>query len=254
MMRFIASLLTCITLFSSPLLAVSTPTCYDTDAKVMLQLNGADASTTITDSSATAGTWTAVGNAQIDTAQSKFGGASGLSDGTGDKMNTPDNVVYDASGDFTIEVWVRFNSVATAVLWEIGSYAGANGAGCLYSNGGPRLDCYVNGTALGTVGERAWSPSTGVWYHIVVMRSGSSVYLFIDGTLKSTTTESASITPADKISLFDSNTNDADLNGWLDSFRYVVGTAVYSTSGFTSPSAEFTACSVAKRRILTTVG
>ena len=252
--RFIASLLTCITLFTSPLFAVSTSSCYDTDTKAMLQFEGSDASTAFTDDSATANTFTAVGNAQIDTAQFKFGSASGLSDGTGDKINTPDNSAFDATGDFTVEVWVRFNSVATAIIWELGSYIGANSAGCIYSHGGPRLDCYVNGTALGTLGERSWSPSAGTWYHLVVMRSGSSVYVFIDGTLKSTTTESTSITPSNKLSLFDSNANDGAFNGWFDSFRYVVGTAVYSTSGFTSPSSPFTACAVAKRRILTTVG
>ncbi len=55
-------------------------------------MNGADGSTTFTDS-ATGGshTWTAYGNAQIDTAQNKFGGASGLFDGSGDYIDTPDS-------------------------------------------------------------------------------------------------------------------------------------------------------------------
>jgi Bacterial regulatory proteins, tetR family len=54
--------------------------------KVLLHFDGADGSTTITDnnSGGAAHAWTANGNAQIDTAQSKLGGASCLFDGTGD--------------------------------------------------------------------------------------------------------------------------------------------------------------------------
>src|SRR5258708_4302625 len=58
----------------------------DSFTKVLLPYNGADASTTFTDtnSGGSAHTWRAAGNGQIDTADSKFGGASGLFDGTGD--------------------------------------------------------------------------------------------------------------------------------------------------------------------------
>lgn len=48
----------------------------DTFTKLCAHLDGADGSTTFTDSSAGAHTITAHGNVQIDTAQSVFGGAS----------------------------------------------------------------------------------------------------------------------------------------------------------------------------------
>jgi len=72
-------------------------------------------------------TVTAYGNAQIDTAQSKFGGASGLFDGAGDYLSTPDSEDWNfGSGDFTIDFWVRFNSLP-----------GVGAQRCLYSQ---RLD------------------------------------------------------------------------------------------------------------------
>jgi hypothetical protein len=49
---------------------------------LLLHGDGTNGSTTITDNSPTPKTVTAVGNAQISTAQSKFGGASILFDGT----------------------------------------------------------------------------------------------------------------------------------------------------------------------------
>ena len=55
---------------------------------------------------------TAVNQAQIDTAQSKFGGASGLFDGTGDYLSSADSADWAfGSGDFTIDFWLRFATV-----------------------------------------------------------------------------------------------------------------------------------------------
>jgi len=48
-------------------------------------------STTFTDSSLSPKTITRYGNAQIDTAQSVFGGAAGLFDGSGDYLTIPDS-------------------------------------------------------------------------------------------------------------------------------------------------------------------
>jgi hypothetical protein len=50
----------------------------DSNTKLLLHMNGVDGSTTFTDSETTPKTVTVVGSTQIDTAQSKFGGASGL--------------------------------------------------------------------------------------------------------------------------------------------------------------------------------
>ena len=56
----------------------------DANTDLYLRMNGIDASTTFSDEGTSGHTVTANGDAQIDTAQDKFGGASGLFDGTGD--------------------------------------------------------------------------------------------------------------------------------------------------------------------------
>ena len=63
---------------------------------------------------ATGHTVTASGNAQIDTAQFKFGASSGLFDGNGDFLTTPDHADW-VLGDlpFTIEGFVRFAGLNT---------------------------------------------------------------------------------------------------------------------------------------------
>src|SRR6185295_1209299 len=56
---------------------------------------------------------TFVGNAQLDTAQKKWGTASLLLDGTGDRVTTPNHAsLLFGSSDFTLETWVRFASLA----------------------------------------------------------------------------------------------------------------------------------------------
>ena len=81
----------------------------DSYTKVLLHMNGTDASTTFTDESGK--TWTANGNAQIDTASYKFATGSGLFDGGGDYIDTPDNADFNfGSGDFTIDLQMRRNS------------------------------------------------------------------------------------------------------------------------------------------------
>jgi hypothetical protein len=86
----------------------------DTFTKALLHFDGAKFTTAIVDSNAGGSphVWTAVGNAQIDTLQSVFGGASLLLDGTGDYVTTPAHADFNlGSGDFTIEG--RFRCIST---------------------------------------------------------------------------------------------------------------------------------------------
>lgn len=81
----------------------------DTYTKLLLHCDGTDGSTTFSDNGVTGHTVTANGNAQIDTAQSKFGNASGLFDGTGDYLTIPDHADWNfGTGNFTIDAWIRF--------------------------------------------------------------------------------------------------------------------------------------------------
>lgn len=83
-------------------------TSLDAPTVLLLSMNGNDASTTFTDSSATPHSMTANGNAQIDTSTKKFGSGSGLFDGTGDSISTPDSVDFNLSAsDGGIDTWVR---------------------------------------------------------------------------------------------------------------------------------------------------
>jgi hypothetical protein len=123
-----------------------------------------------------------VGNAQISTTQSKWGGSSIYVDGTGDRLfnGISSPLLNLSSGDWTIESWVYFNAVGTyAYVLNIAT-APANPSGLVFGiNNSSRI--YIgNGAVLGTNGNTTLS--TGQWYYLAAVKSGSNVTLYVNGT------------------------------------------------------------------------
>jgi len=215
-------------------------------------MDGADASTTFTDSESTPKTVTVNGNAQIDTAQSKFGGASGLFDGTGDYLSLADSADWDLSGDFFISGWWKSNargnylglvdsltsSAGTTVYtgWSLGwGYIDATNQPATfvhYPGSGTSSDLYVAGTT---------DVNDGVQHYIEISRSGNSWYLFLDGVQQGTTqTLSGSPVGGSGLTIGRKWTdlNQDYNNGWIDEVIFVKGTAGH-TSNYTPPTAAW---------------
>lgn len=221
------------------------------DVTALLHFDGSDGSTTFTDNSVIAATYTANGNAQIDTADFKFGGASGLFDGTGDYLSASYVTAnYDWwVEDYTIEMWVKTASSWSSWAYNLGAgdhpVAVGNGTHNNTTNfwsfgpttaGTVRL-YYFNGAAqFGAVS--AGSLSTGAWHHIAMTVSGTTIRIFLNGALNfsgsiSGTPQSSAGTP-----LTIGQKNNRSLAGWIDDLRITKGVARY-TANFTPPSAAF---------------
>ena len=115
---------------------------------LLLHFDGADGSTTFTDSSLTPKTFTANGDAQIDTADSKFSGASGLFDGTDDYITTPDSADFVlGSEDFTIDLWFNCNAPSGAIR----HLAGQNGPTSSAANTSFHIQRTVGDNRLGQI-------------------------------------------------------------------------------------------------------
>lgn len=180
----------------------------------------------------------AVGNAQIDTAQSKFGGASALFDGTGDALIVENNSSFAyGTNDFTIEFWLRRNTTGTgAIIFDQRPTGTLGTQPCLYFVSDGTLYYYTN------AGNRITGPvlTNNIWYHIALSRSGTSTKLFVDGTqVGSTYTDSTNYTAPStlKIGGDQYDTNGGHFNGWIDEFR-ISNTARY-TSNFTPATTPF---------------
>lgn len=215
----------------------------------LLHMDGDDGATVIQDHAPVGSpsrVWTASNQAQIDTAQSQFGGASLLLDGTGDFVSTPDHAALELAGnDFTLELWGRTttvtgNHVLCAKQTNAGSFSGfdllivGNSAQFFATSAGASWDI-ASGRVLGTV-------ATNTWYHFAVCRSGNTWAAFLDGVQGSTWTSAAAIQNNGNAlcvgALPDASTG---WNGWIDDFRLTIGVNRYigSPTNFTRPSAAF---------------
>ena len=202
----------------------------DSFTKLLLHMDGSDASTTFTDDGDTGHTVTAIGNAQIDTAESVFGGASGLFDGTGDYLTVPDSDDWNfADGDFTIDLRVRFNSVA-GQFGHLASQFVDNNDQWKFLADGTDLIFQVRSGGVAIINIiRAWIPVVDTWYYVVLVRTGDDFKFFIDGVQLGTTATDSSTFPDYSAVLQVGKSQDGELNGWIDEFRISKGVARFTT-------------------------
>jgi len=216
----------------------------DSFTKLLLHCNGADTSTSFPDSSFSAHSVTANGNAQVDTAESQFGGASALFDGSGDFLEVPDNADWAfGTGDWTIDFWVRFNSVSGfQFLYHQGT---TNDRLTFFKDPTNAIQFVstVGGTNIANFETPASVVTTNVWYHIALVRSGNDQFIFIDGVSQSltiTTDPDSSTDYPDLSQTLQIGRNEFGnfLNGWVDEYRVSKGIARF-TSNFTPPTQEY---------------
>ncbi|MFA5167830.1 MAG: LamG domain-containing protein [Candidatus Omnitrophota bacterium] len=216
------------------------PNGIDDYTKLALHMNGSDGATAFTDSSSSNNSVTANGNAQMDTAASKFSGASGLFDGSGDYLSVPSSTDFNfGTGDFTIDFWVRFNTLASTYFVSRNSGSDTNSFGILYN--GTNLVFYTQGSVI--AGGGAWSATVNTWYHIAAVRSGTSARLYVNGVqLGDTRTNSTNISSSQPVVVGATRLVGGSilyqLNGWLDEVRISKGIARW-TSNFTPPVSEY---------------
>jgi RHS repeat-associated protein len=204
----------------------------------MLHMNGTDASTTFADQ--TGKVWTANGNSQMDTAQSKFDGASVLFDGTDDYLTGVDHADFDFPADFTIDFWFRLNTTGIIQTLYDARPNGVNGMyPVVYVNSNNTLRFHAN-SADRITGTTALS--SGTWYHGALVRSGTNTKLFLNGIQEGPTYSDSNsyINGASRPTIGGNGNSPAnyELNGWMDELRISKGIARW-TSNFTPPAAPY---------------
>jgi hypothetical protein len=192
--------------------------------------------------SATGKTITPYGNAVISATQSKFGGCSAYFDGSGDYLIIPFSADFNfGSADFAIEAWVYQNTQAdwrtivsknptdTSGVWRL--IIGASG----YLSFG-----YLNASTWTSVNAAGAVPIS-TWTHVAVTRQGSSLRLFVNGSLSSINASATLSIPDLSNNLYVGEvetTNTWQFNGYIEDLRITKGIARYTTN-FTPPNAAF---------------
>lgn len=234
---------------------------YDRNTLILLPFTGADGQTrNILDSSLYAHTVIVQGNAQLDTAQYKYGSSSLLLDGSGDGIYVPQHSKFQFGyNDFTIETWVRLNTdVSTGVAdarWicasgRLENYLGTWCYGYGYNVGwgaGKRMNFTVRDWAgtYSTANSDALTLTTGVWYHMACVRKDGVIKFYLDGTCVNGAGTARAELLFDKGYGIDrwvtigargnlSNACFECQNGWMQDFR--LSTVARYTTDFTPPT------------------
>lgn len=205
----------------------------------LLHFDGADGSTTFTDQ--TGKVWTPSGNAQIDTAHSKFGGAAGLFDGAGDYISTPSHADFNfGAGDFTVEGWARTNGAIAATSCFVGQWLAGDykfTVGCATSGRAYFSLSESGGSGTELVSANGAIP-TSTWFHFAGVRSGSTHTMYVNGVSVATGAISGALFSSTSTIRIGSNGDNQAFNGHVDEVRITKGIARY-TGNFTPPSAPF---------------
>lgn len=215
---------------------------WDSYTKLMLHCDGADASTTFTDS-ATAKAVTANGNAQIDTAQYKFNGASGLFDGTGDYLSLADSADFTWNGDFTVDFQARFNTNTNGkvIFGHANNTFGTNENFEIIANVlADTLTVYCGAATDLTIYNITLDIDT--WYHIAVVRTSGVIKVFVNGSQIGADWANTRTPNSGAGGVYIGTDFNAVnfMSGWLEEFRISKGIARW-TANFTPPTSAYAA-------------
>lgn len=190
-----------------------------------LHMNGTNGSTTFTDVSGN--TVTALGNAQISTAWSAYGGASGLFDGSGDGLSVPDSSsLRFGTGDFSIRFHQRYNSLTGFQTLFSKGYSVAGGILIQTGNGDGKINVYQGVTPTLIVAETGSALSTGTDYFVEIERSGGTMTIRRNGTSVGSASNSTDFNATSIIYIGGGSVtgfNNYYYNGYLDDMQIYKG-------------------------------
>lgn len=171
-------------------------------------------------------------------------------DGSASYLSLADNTAFNfGTNDATVEFW--FNSPGTSnnypgIISSVNYYPGGS-ASIRFDNTGykNKVFMYID-TGGNPVIASTSTIAYNTWNHIAIVRQGTSLKLYLNGSLDTTVTISASLgwyLSAGGMRIgrgFDVDGADAYFPGYVSNLRLVKGTAVY-TSNFTPPTTQLTA-------------
>jgi len=171
--------------------------------------------------------FSAFNQAQLSTAQSKFGVSSLLLDGTNDYVESDSNVNLNST-DFTIDVWIRPNSVT--------GYKGIWQSGTSTTEQSYLLGNTVYWTVTpSTIITSSVTVNANEWTMLSYERQGNTHRIYKNGTLEDTATTA---NKQDNGPFSIGENGFGDFNGYIDELR-VSTVARYGGSSFTEPTSAF---------------
>tara|TARA_S200002703_G_scaffold156223_1_gene161444 strand:- start:129 stop:887 length:759 start_codon:yes stop_codon:yes gene_type:complete len=225
------------------------------DVVLLLHMDGANGGTSFSDSSNSAHTATAVGNANTSTAIPKFGTASYQGDGSGDYLSFPDSADFDiglpvgySNEPFTVEFFANLNSTGGTQMFfgKGGGTAGWNStSGFQYiyfiQSGVLYFQFWQSGFSPNTISANisTLGLSTGNWYHFAIAYNGTTTEAYFNGSRYGTSTAGYGSPSAATSFRVGGATPSYSMNGYIDEFRITKGSSRYTGTTLTVPTAAF---------------
>ncbi|KKN22918.1 hypothetical protein LCGC14_0910280 [marine sediment metagenome] len=207
---------------------------------LMLHFDGSDTATSTVDASLSNHSVTFVNNAQIDTAQKKFGSASVLMQGTNDYLTIPDSPDWHfGAGDFTVDTWIRYNTIGNNTIVDQFGASGFRSWRIFLDGSNDRFFVYwsENGSVFGNITLNLLAtPSTNTWYHLAFVRSSGVMTLYQDGIEQDSVAYAYNLFNTTQELKIGSD-GSFEVDGWIDDFRITKGTALWTTN-FTPPTSS----------------
>jgi hypothetical protein len=174
-----------------------------------------------------------------ETYSASTNGGSIYFDGSGDYLQAPAASVARGTGNWTIECWAYFYSLATTnIIWDARTGATPTDDFLSVQSDGS-LRYRSNGITVSSAGV----VRTKVWHHIAQVLNSGTLKTYIDGTEVTSSSQTSNLSLGASLTIGGSLNDNANwCNANFADFRVVLGTAVY-TSAFTPPTAPLTAIS-----------
>ena len=164
-------------------------------------------------------------------------GSGSVNFATAGYFSTGTGTAPSQSGDFTLEGWFNlstFNPGGGGYALFGGTTSGANYFGIKGTN------IVINSATTSAEKLIACTlPSTNTWFHYCLMRSGSTLYAFLNGVLQGSSTWTDVLFSAGSLLVGGYGSATYICPGYMSNLR-LTNTAVYSTSGFTVPTSPLT--------------
>jgi hypothetical protein len=208
---------------------------YFANVSLLLHGDGTNGSTSIIDSSPNPKIVTAVGNAQISTAQSKFGNSSISLGGSRDRLTVPSNAGFILTSAFAVEAWLYPTNTSSS------------GSVIMQLEGGgfeifitPALNIVVNRDPFSTLISTTSAPIVlNSWQHIAITWDGTVARIFRNGSLVGSSSTTTGLTAGSgQLRIGDYSTNNYSYIGYISNLRITKNIARY-IANFTVPAAPF---------------
>ena len=201
------------------------------DMALLLHCDGANDSTTFTDSSAAEKTVAISGSVAISTTQSKFGGESALF--SGGYLEAPSSADFGfGSGDYTLEAEVYVPSAADYMA-VFDNRGGGQGVAAYVGSSG-RAVTIVNNTSI--LLETGTAP-LNQWWHLAVVRLSSIITAYVDGIAVGSVPDARTLAASAAMRIGNNTLANQPFIGYMDEIRITKGKARY-TENFTPPASK----------------